>query len=97
MRYSPLLPRNSPPSALRFRRPHDPAHTTPALRAFTATELARLLSVQRNFLRTQTPPVGQITERNGLSVTDIDLSIPHQANLRIIQAAVEKLACLWIG
>ncbi len=35
--------------------------------------------------------VGEITERNGLSVSDIDLFIPHQANLRIIEAAVDKL------
>ena len=31
----------------------------------------------------------RILERNGFSATDIDLFIPHQANLRIIEAAVQ--------
>jgi len=33
----------------------------------------------------------RILERNGLTVADIDLFVPHQANLRIIEAAVKRL------
>ncbi len=33
----------------------------------------------------------RLLERNGLTGKDIDLFVPHQANLRIIQAAVERL------
>ncbi len=33
----------------------------------------------------------KLLERNGLTGNDIDLFIPHQANLRIIQAAVERM------
>lgn len=32
-----------------------------------------------------------LLERHGLSVKDVDLFIPHQANLRIIEAAVKRL------
>jgi 3-oxoacyl-[acyl-carrier-protein] synthase-3 len=32
-----------------------------------------------------------LLERNGLSVSDIDLIIPHQANIRIIEAIAKKL------
>ena len=35
--------------------------------------------------------VHEITARNGYTTTDIDLLIPHQANLRIIEAACQKL------
>ncbi len=34
----------------------------------------------------------RLLERNGLTGADIDLFIPHQANLRIIKAAVDRLA-----
>jgi 3-oxoacyl-[acyl-carrier-protein] synthase-3 len=33
----------------------------------------------------------RILERNGFKPTDIDLFVPHQANLRIIEAAVKRL------
>jgi len=33
----------------------------------------------------------RILERNGLKATDLDLFVPHQANLRIIEAAVKRL------
>lgn len=33
----------------------------------------------------------KLLERNGLTGHDIDLFVPHQANLRIIQAAVERM------
>lgn len=33
----------------------------------------------------------RLMERNGLTGKDIDLFVPHQANLRIIQAAVERI------
>ncbi len=33
----------------------------------------------------------KLLERNGLTGDDIDLFVPHQANLRIIQAAVERI------
>jgi 3-oxoacyl-[acyl-carrier-protein] synthase III len=32
-----------------------------------------------------------ILERNGFRAADLDLFIPHQANLRIIEAAVKRL------
>ena len=35
----------------------------------------------------------EILEQNGLDVRDIDLIIPHQANLRIIEALAKKLEC----
>jgi 3-oxoacyl-[acyl-carrier-protein] synthase-3 len=35
--------------------------------------------------------VVEVIERNGLSVSDIDLLIPHQANLRIINATAKRL------
>ncbi|MEK6665750.1 MAG: beta-ketoacyl-ACP synthase III [candidate division NC10 bacterium] len=34
---------------------------------------------------------GRILERNGFTAKDIDLFIPHQANLRIIQAAAKRV------
>jgi 3-oxoacyl-[acyl-carrier-protein] synthase-3 len=33
----------------------------------------------------------RILERNGFKPTDLDLFVPHQANLRIIEAAVKRL------
>jgi 3-oxoacyl-[acyl-carrier-protein] synthase-3 len=33
----------------------------------------------------------RILERNGFKPTDIDLFVPHQANLRIIEAAVKRV------
>jgi len=33
----------------------------------------------------------RILERNGVKATDLDLFVPHQANLRIIEAAVKRL------
>ena len=33
----------------------------------------------------------RILERNGFTPEDIDLFVPHQANLRIIEAAVKRL------
>lgn len=35
--------------------------------------------------------VESIAERNGIEIADLDLLIPHQANLRIIDAAVQRL------
>jgi len=35
--------------------------------------------------------VGRILERNGVTASDIDLFIPHQANLRIIEAAAKRV------
>lgn len=34
---------------------------------------------------------GELLDRNGLSTADIDLFIPHQANLRIVEALCKKL------
>jgi len=33
----------------------------------------------------------EILKRNGLTGNDIDLMIPHQANLRIIRAAIDRM------
>lgn len=35
----------------------------------------------------------EIMEKNDLSIGDIDLVIPHQANLRIIEALAKKFEC----
>ncbi len=35
--------------------------------------------------------VVELTKRNGMTVDDVDLFVPHQANLRIIESAAEKL------
>lgn len=35
----------------------------------------------------------KLLERNGLDIADIDLFIPHQANMRIIEALAKKLIC----
>lgn len=35
----------------------------------------------------------ELLNRNGLSTADVDLFIPHQANLRIIEALAKKLEC----
>ncbi|MBS3780547.1 MAG: ketoacyl-ACP synthase III [Desulfovermiculus sp.] len=35
----------------------------------------------------------EILQRNGLGIEDIDLFIPHQANMRIIEALAKKLTC----
>ncbi|MDZ7761025.1 MAG: beta-ketoacyl-ACP synthase III [Desulfovermiculus sp.] len=35
----------------------------------------------------------EILDRNGLRIEDIDLFIPHQANMRIIEALAKKLNC----
>jgi 3-oxoacyl-[acyl-carrier-protein] synthase III len=42
-------------------------------------------------VRKQTDLCSRLLERNGLKATDIDAFIPHQANLRIINATVERL------
>lgn len=43
-------------------------------------------------VRKQAELCQKLLERNGLKGTDIDVFIPHQANLRIINATVERLA-----
>jgi 3-oxoacyl-[acyl-carrier-protein] synthase III len=35
---------------------------------------------------------GTLLHRHGLTVADVDLFVPHQANLRIIEAAAKRLA-----
>jgi len=42
-------------------------------------------------IRKQTELCQKLLERNGLKGTDIDVFIPHQANLRIINATAERL------
>jgi 3-oxoacyl-[acyl-carrier-protein] synthase-3 len=42
-------------------------------------------------VRKQTELCGKLLERNGLKGSDIDAFIPHQANLRIINATAERL------
>jgi 3-oxoacyl-[acyl-carrier-protein] synthase-3 len=42
-------------------------------------------------VRKQTELCQKLLERNGLKGTDIDVFIPHQANLRIISATVDRL------
>ena len=37
----------------------------------------------------------RILESNGFTAADLDLFVPHQANLRIIEAAVKRLRCRW--
>ncbi len=47
--------------------------------------------VYKNAVRSMGSVCEQITEKNGLSMDDIDLFIPHQANLRIIEAVGKRL------
>jgi len=42
-------------------------------------------------VRKQTEACGKLLERNGLKGSDIDAFIPHQANLRIINATADRL------
>ena len=42
-------------------------------------------------VRKQTEACGKLLERNGLKGSDIDVFIPHQANLRIINATADRL------
>ena len=42
-------------------------------------------------VRKQTEACSKLLERNGLKSSDIDAFIPHQANLRIINATAERL------
>jgi 3-oxoacyl-[acyl-carrier-protein] synthase-3 len=42
-------------------------------------------------VRKQTEACGRLLERNGLKGSDIDVFIPHQANLRIINATADRL------
>ena len=42
-------------------------------------------------VRKQTELCQKLLERNGLKGADIDVFIPHQANLRIINATAERL------
>ena len=39
----------------------------------------------------------KILTRNGFTADDVKLFIPHQANLRIIEAACKRLTCRWIA
>lgn len=47
--------------------------------------------VFKHAVRSMVEISGSLLERNGLSVSDIDLIIPHQANIRIIEAIAKKL------
>jgi 3-oxoacyl-[acyl-carrier-protein] synthase-3 len=38
-----------------------------------------------------TDALGKVLEKAGMSIEDVDLLIPHQANLRIIQAVGKKV------
>jgi 3-oxoacyl-[acyl-carrier-protein] synthase-3 len=43
-------------------------------------------------VRMFTEATGSILERHGFTVDDVDLFVPHQANLRIIEAAAKRLS-----
>jgi 3-oxoacyl-[acyl-carrier-protein] synthase-3 len=43
-------------------------------------------------VRMFTEATGAILERHGFTVNDVDLFVPHQANLRIIEAAAKRLS-----
>ncbi|WP_243438509.1 beta-ketoacyl-ACP synthase III [Fundidesulfovibrio soli] len=47
--------------------------------------------VYKNAVRSMGQVCEEIVEKNGLSMDDIDLFIPHQANLRIIEAVGKRL------
>lgn len=47
--------------------------------------------VFRHAVRNMISACGEVLERNNLSVADVDYLIPHQANLRIIDAVAKKL------
>lgn len=45
----------------------------------------------KHAIRSMATVVRELLEQNGLSVADIDMIIPHQANIRIIESLVKKL------
>lgn len=45
----------------------------------------------RRAVRMTVESVGRALERSGLAASDVDVVIPHQANIRILQAACERL------
>ncbi len=47
--------------------------------------------VFREAVLTMTKSVEEILRRNGLSINDVDYFVPHQANLRIIEAVGERI------
>jgi 3-oxoacyl-[acyl-carrier-protein] synthase-3 len=47
--------------------------------------------VFRHAVITMTDALGKVLEKAGMSIEDVDLLIPHQANLRIIQAIGKKV------
>lgn len=47
--------------------------------------------IYKNAVRTLTSVCHEIVERNGYTLDDIDVLVPHQANLRIIEAVGERL------
>ena len=47
--------------------------------------------IYKNAVRTLTNVCHEIVERNGYTLDDIDVLVPHQANLRIIEAVGERL------
>ena len=49
------------------------------------------MAVFKHAVRSMTDESLGILERNGLSLDELDLFIPHQANLRIIKAVGERL------
>lgn len=48
-------------------------------------------TVFRNAVRGMTRATKEVLERSGLSASDIDWVVPHQANIRIIQSVAEEL------
>ena len=47
----------------------------------------------RHAVRGMAEITNTILERNGLAIQDVDVFIPHQANMRIIDALAKKLTC----
>lgn len=67
----------------------------PEYNKFTAKDDSHLYmegkDVYRFAVRAMPEALGKACEKAGLSVDDLDLIIPHQANLRIIETAVKRL------
>lgn len=47
----------------------------------------------KHAIRSMASVVKELLDRQGLSVADIDMIIPHQANIRIIESLAKKLEC----
>jgi 3-oxoacyl-[acyl-carrier-protein] synthase-3 len=54
-------------------------------------------NVFRHAVTDMSDDIGEILNRNGLKSEDVDWVVPHEANLRIIEAVASVQTCRWSG